>query len=60
MILVNSVLKKDENYYLHVFQKECRYIEKENIIDDVEIFSEDSDQEKLSFNKRIKMFYKRK
>ena len=28
MILINSVLKKDENYYPQVFLKECKYIEK--------------------------------
>ena len=31
-ILIDSVLKKDENYYLQVFLKECKYIEKEGKI----------------------------
>ena len=26
VILINLVLKKDENYYLQVFLKECKYI----------------------------------
>ena len=26
VILINFVLKKDENYYLQVFLKECKYI----------------------------------
>ena len=28
LISLNFVLKKDENYYSHVFLKECRYTEK--------------------------------
>ena len=27
MIILDSALKKDENYYLQVFLKECKYIE---------------------------------
>ena len=30
VISLDSVLKKDESYYLKVFLKECKYIEKEN------------------------------
>ena len=29
VILINFVLMKDENYYLQVFLKESKYIEKE-------------------------------
>ena len=29
VILINVLLKKDANYYLQVFLKECKYIEKE-------------------------------
>ena len=29
VLVINSVLKKDENCYPQVFLKECRYIEKE-------------------------------
>ena len=29
VILVDSVLQKDKNYYRHVFLKECKYVEKE-------------------------------
>ena len=28
-ITIDSALQKDENYYLEVFLKECKYIEKE-------------------------------
>ena len=28
VISLNSALKKDDNYYLQVFLKECKYIEK--------------------------------
>ena len=49
-ILTDYVLKKDENYYLQVFLKECKYIEKEKkitwyITNDLEISSDDSDGE---------------
>ena len=32
MILIDSVLKKDKNYYLQVFLEECKYIFKEKKI----------------------------
>ena len=28
---LDSALKKDDNYYLHVFLKECKYIEKKAV-----------------------------
>ena len=28
VIILDSAIKKDENYYLLVFSKECKYIEK--------------------------------
>ena len=31
VISLDSALKKDENYYLQVFLKECKYIEKRSI-----------------------------
>ena len=46
VISLNSALKKDKNYYLQVFLKECKYIEKKvvrHIIDDLESSSDDSD-----------------
>ena len=45
---LDSVLNKDENYYLQVFLKECKYMEKKvirHIIDDLESSSDDSDEE---------------
>ena len=47
-ISLNSALNKHENYYLQVFLKECKYLEKKvirHIIDDIEISSEASDEE---------------
>ena len=46
VINLDSALKKDDNYYLQVFLKECKCIEKEvvrHIIDDLESSSDDSD-----------------
>ena len=65
IILINSVLKKDESYYPQVFLKECKYIEKEEkvilyIINDLKIFPDDSDKEKFAFNNYKKKFCKRK
>ena len=56
--MIDFVLRKDENYYLEVFLKECKYTEKEAkvvryITNDLEIFSDDSDKEQFSFNERI-------
>ena len=48
VISLDSALKKDENCYLKVFLKECKYIEKIviiHIIDDLESSSDDSDEE---------------
>ena len=50
VINLDSALKKDENYYLEVFLKECKYIEKKVIrhIDDNLIdfsSSDESDEE---------------
>ena len=42
VITLGSVLKKDENYYLQVLLKECKYIEKKvfrHINDDLSDFS---------------------
>ena len=49
VILINSVFRTGNNYYLRVFLEECKYVVKEKkiskyIIDDIEIFS-DSDRE---------------
>ena len=46
VISLQSVLKKDENYYPQVFLKECKYIEKKvvrHINDDLESSSDDFD-----------------
>ena len=46
VISLDSALKKDDNYYLQVFLKECKYIEKKvirHIIDDLESSSDDFD-----------------
>ena len=43
-----SALKKDENCYLQVFLKECKYIEKmviRHTVDFIENSSDDSDEE---------------
>ena len=47
VISLDSAFKKDENYYLQVFLKESKYIEKRfrYIIDDLERSSDDSDEE---------------
>ena len=50
VILLNSVLKKDKNYYLQVSLKEFKYIEKEKrvigyITDDLKFYSNDSEKE---------------
>ena len=48
VISLDSALKKDDNYYLQVFLKECKCIEKKvvrHIIDDLESSSDDSDEE---------------
>ena len=34
VISLDAALKKDDNYYLQVFLKECKYIEKKGIIND--------------------------
>ena len=48
VISLDSALNKDGNYYPDVFLKECKYIARKvirNIIDDLESFSHDSDEE---------------
>ena len=52
VIILDSALSKDENYYPLVFLKECKYIENKvikHIIDDLESSSDDSDEEKMFF-----------
>ena len=47
-LAVDSALKKDKNYDLQAFLKECKCIEKEvirNITEDIEVSSSDSDEE---------------
>ena len=47
LINVNQALRKDENYHLLVFLKECKYIEKENIryiTEDIKVSSSDFDE----------------
>ena len=46
VISLDSALKQEKNYYLQVFLKECKYIEKKvirHIFDDLESSSDDSD-----------------
>ena len=50
VILIDSVYRKDENYYPQVFLEECKYVVKERkmsvfITDKIEIFSDDFDKE---------------
>ena len=48
VIGLDSALKKDDNYYLEVFLKECKYIEKKvvrHIQDSLSDFSYSSDEE---------------
>ena len=49
VILIHSVLKKDENVFLQVFLKECKYMEKEKkiisyVTDDLKFSSDGSDE----------------
>ena len=49
VILIDSVYKKNKNYYPQVFLEECKYVVKEKkkckfITDDIEISSDDSDK----------------
>ena len=48
VISFDSALKKDEKYYLQVFLKECKYMNKKvirHITQNIEIFPRDSDEE---------------
>ena len=64
VVSLDFVLKKDENYYLQVFLKECKYTEKKvarhihNNLSDFccSDYSDDSDEEQFSFNERVKFF----
>ena len=58
VISLDSALKKDENYYLQVFFKECKYIEKKvirHINDNLRDFysDDDSDEEQMLFDKYL-------
>ena len=44
VISLDSALKKDDNYYPQVFLKECEYIEKRHINDNLSDFSSSSDE----------------
>ena len=49
MILTDSVVEIDKNYYPQLFLEECKYIVKEKkinkyIIDDLELSSDESDE----------------
>ena len=49
VILIDTENKKDENYFLQKFLKECKYMEKEKrmiryITDDFKFSSDDSDE----------------
>ena len=46
VILIDSVYRKNKNYYSQVFLEECKYVVKEKFItDDIEICSDYSDKE---------------
>ena len=48
VISLDSAVKKDDNYYLQGFLKECKYMKKKvlkHITQDIKIFSSDSDEE---------------
>ena len=50
VILIDSIYRKDKNYYSQVFLEECKYVDKEQkmckfIADDIEISCDDSDKE---------------
>ena len=58
VISLDFALKKDDNYYLQVFLKECKYIEKKvirHINDNLSDFSysDDSDEEYMFFDKHL-------
>ena len=58
VISLDFALKKDDNYYLQVFLKECKYIEKKvirHINDNLSDFSYsgDSDEEYMFFDKHL-------
>ena len=49
VITINSTLKKDENYYLQVLLRECKYIEvTRHITEDIEVFSSDYDKQYIN------------
>ena len=48
VINVGSALKKDENYYLQAFLKECKYIDKvvsRHITEGIKVFSSESEEQ---------------
>ena len=57
--MIDSVYRKDKDYYPQLFLEECKYVIKEKkmskfITDDIEISCDDSDREKFdeeNFNK---------
>ena len=62
VITLYSALKKDRNYYLQLFLKECKYIEKKVIrhindnLSGFSSFSDESDEEKIN---RLGHFFKK-
>ena len=62
VIILNSCLMKYENYYLQVFLKECKYIKKKvirHITDDLEVYSDDYDEEKIKTKYQENVFFRR-
>ena len=58
VISLDSALKKDDNYYLQVLLKECKYIEKKvirHIINDLESSSDDSDDSDEEYIKPMRI-----
>ena len=65
VISLNSALKKDDNYYLQVFLKECKYIEKKVVrhihdnLSDFSYSSFESDEDQMFSDKYLSLKHKR-
>ena len=62
VINLDPALKKDKNYYLQVFLKEFKYIEKEekvisHVTDGLEIYSDDSHEEQIKTKYQNNVFF---
>ena len=62
--MIDSVYKIDKNYYPQVFLEECKYVVQEKkkskfITDNIEIYSDDSDEENSNEENEIYFFLKK-